>query len=304
MFAVKIAVTCRYSMTLDVWGTPSPRDERMTYQKLLLCAALFGLVISSPAKAGLPKHPRNLSQGGIILLLGDSIFDLHKGDQRIEAVLKELLVQKKPHSRWTIYDEAHGGEYVGPQQGNPVGVSEPLFTTETDGRYFEIIHRHPRADAVIINYGVNDSKVYSPASFRQRLGALTKWVEQDYPGAVIIFSTTMYVDPKHSRPYRRDDSQVPGFKDGGSRNEYLEAYNNEIRDFAATKGYPVADVYRCLEQQTVRGNWDLRMRAEGGDPREDARHQGDREWFDNIHPNDEGTRVIAGILLKTLVKSH
>jgi lysophospholipase L1-like esterase len=183
-------------------------------------------------------------------------------------------------------------------------VSEPLFSTETTGRYFEIKQRHPQADVVFLNYGANDSKVYPPATFRKKLETLGKRVEQDYPGAVIIFSTTMYVDPKHSGPYHRDDPQVPGFKDGSTRNVYFAPYNREIREFTAARGYRLADTYRGIERETRRGNWDLRKREGDGDPREDAKHQGDMVWFGNVHPNDEGTRVIAGVLLKALMRSR
>ncbi|MBI3680005.1 MAG: SGNH/GDSL hydrolase family protein [Acidobacteria bacterium] len=238
-----------------------------------------------------------------MLLLGDSIFDLHEGDKRIEAVMKNLLEQRSPLVRWTIYNEAHGGEYIGPKEGTPKGVSEPLFTTEKTGRYFEIVHRHARVDAVIVNYGGNDSKVYPPATFRKRIEALGRVLEKDYPGAVLIFATTMFVDPKHSAPYHRDDPKAPGFENGRPRNEYLEPYNHEIREFTAAHGYRLADVCRRIARETERGNWDFRLRQGQGDPREDPKHQGDMAWFDNIHPNDRGTKIIADVLVEALTKS-
>jgi lysophospholipase L1-like esterase len=265
-----------------------------------MCGALLPAAVQSDTA----KHRRDLSQGGVVLMLGDSIFDMNEGDKRIEAVLKELIEKWQPGGRWTIYNQAHGGEYVGPKEGEPTGVSEPLFASETTGRYFEIRQRHPQADVIFINYGANDSKVYPPATFRRKLEMLSSRIEKDYPGAVIIFSTTMYVDPKHSGPYHRDDPKAPGFKNGSTRNLYFKPYNKEIREFTAAHGYGIADIYRGIERETRRGNWDLRKRDGDGDPREDAKHEGDMEWFGNVHPNDEGTRVIAGILLKTLKKSY
>jgi lysophospholipase L1-like esterase len=271
---------------------------------VLLVLAVSSTLCPTAAKGGQGAPAKDLSRGGTVLLLGDSIFDLHEGDKRIEAVMKGLLERRTPRARWTIYNEAHGGEYIGPKEGTPKGVSEPLFTTEATGRYFEIVRRHPQVDAVIINYGGNDSKVYPPATFRKRLEALGRLLERDYPGAVIIFSTTMYVDPKHSAPYYRDDPKSPGFRNGRPRNEYLEPYNKEIREFTAAHGYRLADVNQRIAQETQIGNWDLRLRQGRGDPRDDPQHEGDMAWFDDIHPNDKGTEIIADVLLTVLTKSH
>lgn len=266
---------------------------------------LFGFVLL-PAVAGHGQAavPERLSRGGTVLLLGDSIFDLHTGDRRIEAVMKSLLEQREPGLRWTIYNEAHGGEYIGPREGTPEGVSDPLFTSKTSGRYFEIVRRHPKVDAVIVNYGANDSKVYPPVTFRRHLEALGKHLEKDYPGAILIFCTTMYVDPKHSAPYRRDDPMAPGFKNGESRNKYLEPYNQEIRKFTADHGYGLADTFHRIKAETQKGNWDLRLREDDGDPMDDPKHNGDMNWFDNIHPNDKGTKVIARGLVDALLGSQ
>lgn len=253
------------------------------------------------ASSGQAASARNLSHGGTILLLGDSIFDLHTGDKRVEAVMKRMLDQEIPTPRWTIYNEAHGGEYIGPKEGTSEGVSEPLFTSKSSGHYFEILHRHPTADAVIVNYAANDSKVYPPATFRERLETLGRQIEKDYPGAILIFCTTMYVDPKHSAPYHRDNPMAPGFKNGESRNKYLEPYNHEIRQFTAEHGYGLVDTFCRIKAETEKGNWDLRLRADDGDPDDDPKHVGDMKWFDNIHPNDKGTEVIARGLVEALV---
>jgi lysophospholipase L1-like esterase len=270
-----------------------------------LCAAVCSTLVPLAGQASPAGGRKVLTKGGIVLMLGASMFDLHEGDKRIEVVLKGLLEKRQAQAQWKIYNEAHGGEYIGPKEGEPTGVSEPLFSSETTGRYFEIRQRRPHADVIIINYGGNDSKVYPPATFRKKLEMLGKHVKQDFPGSLIIFVTTMYVDPKHSGPYHRDDSSVPGFKDGSTRNLYLDPYNQEVRDFTAARGYGLADVYRRVEQETRRGNWDLRVRGDGeGDPRDDPKHAGDMAWFENIHPNDQGTRIIAETLLEALLKSR
>ena len=265
---------------------------------------VLGLFLSANVAAQVPRPPDG-AEGGTVLMLGDSIFDLHEGDKRIEVILKDLLARVAPQTHWTIYNEAHGGEYVGPKEGSPTGVSDPLFSSETTGRYFEIVQRRPQANVIFVNYGGNDSKVYPPATFRLKLEKLATHLQRDYPGATLIFSTTMYLDPKHSAPYVREDPKVPGFKNGGSRNQYLDPYNREIRKFVKERHYRLADIYRRLERETKRGNWDLRQRGEGdGSPSEDRRHAADMAWFSNIHPNDEGTRVIADVLIRALMDQN
>lgn len=266
-----------------------------------LCVALGLGLLTAMAGFSRAASARHLPHGGTVLLLGDSIFDLHTGDKRIEAVMKRMLEEREPGARWAIYNEAYGGEYIGPTEGNPEGVSVPLFTTKTSGPYFEIVRRHPKADAVIVNYGANDSKVYPPATFRKHLETLANFLEKDYPGAILIFCTTMYVDPNHSAPYTRDNPMAPGFRNGESRNAYLEPYNQEIRRFTAEHGYGLADTFRNIKAQTQKGNWDLRLRADEGNPKDDPKHKGDMKWFDNIHPNDKGTMVITKSLVDLLV---
>jgi lysophospholipase L1-like esterase len=274
----------------------------MTVRPILTCVALSFTISAIGGEGASTAFAKDLSSGGVVLLLGDSILDCHEGEKRIEFVMQRLLQQAMPHARWTIFNEAHGGEYIGPKVGNPAGVSEPLFGTEITGRIFEILGRHLQADAVIINYAANDSKVYPPAVFRKRLEELARLIEEKYPGAVIVMSTSMYLDPHHSAPYHIENPQSPGFKDGDLRNVYLEPYNREIRDLAAVRGYRLADTYRRLTEETARGNWDLRLRADEGDPNGDPKHAGDMRWFDNIHPNDQGTKIIAEGLVEALLR--
>ena len=112
----------------------------------------------------------------------------------------------------------------------------------------------------------------------------------------------MYFDARHVAPYHIENPQWPGFKDGDFRNVYLEPYNREIRELTAARGYRLADTYRRLAAETAKGKWDLRLRADEGDPKNDPKHVGDMRWLDNIHPNDQGTEVIAEGLVEALVK--
>jgi lysophospholipase L1-like esterase len=268
------------------------------FRRTVLCFVVSAFLAGNAVVAS----GKDLAHGGTILLIGDSIFDCHEGDKRIEFVMQRRFRQVTPDARWTIFNEAHGGEYIGPKVGNPLGVSQPLFATETTGRFFEIVNRHPQVDAVVINYAANDSKVYPPGAFRKRLEAVAGLLEERYPGAVLVMCTSMYLDPHHAAPYHIENPQSPGFRDGNLRNVYLEPYNQEIRELTAVRGYRLADTYRRLAAETARGNWDLRLRADEGDPKDDPQHVGDMRWYDNVHPNDRGTEVIAVGVVEALLK--
>jgi hypothetical protein len=64
----------------------------------------------------------------------------------------------------------------------------------------------------------------------------------------------------------------------------------------------LADTCRRLAAETAKGAWDLRLRADEGDPKDDSQHVGDMRWFYNVHPNDRGTEVIAEGLVEALMK--
>jgi lysophospholipase L1-like esterase len=113
----------------------------------------------------------------------------------------------------------------------------------------------------------------------------------------------MYLDPKHAAPFFQDNPKVPGFKNGSLRNRYLEPYNREIREFVKRHHYGLADIYREISRETSKGNWDLRIRADEGNPADDKIHKRDRSWFDNIHPNGRGTEVIANLYARILIRA-
>jgi len=89
-----------------------------------------------------------------------------------------------------------GVVWVGPADATAVeGVSEPLFETETTGCYFRVRERCPAPDAIIVEFCGNDSKVYPPGVFREKLGALCDRLAKNYPGAKVVLATGMYWTP-------------------------------------------------------------------------------------------------------------
>lgn len=266
---------------------------------ILLFVGTEGTLGQSAASQSHRRPP--LQPGGKVLLLGDSTLDLHSGDKRVEAVMQRLLKARTPHAHWEISNEAHGGEYLGPKEGEPVGVSSPLFSSQTTGRYFTVVKRHPKVDVVFVLYGVNDSKVYPPATFRKRLEMLCDRLEKDYPGVKVILCTGLYIDPQHSAPYRRDRPMVTGFKNGGLANDYFTPYHDQMRALAKARNYGLADVFQRFRAETAKGNWDLRLRKNGGGPEQDQLHVGDLDWFTNNHANQRGTEIIAEVLVEALL---
>jgi len=242
-------------------------------------------------------------RGGKILLLGDSLFDCHEGKDRIEHPVGEKLRALRPGVAWEIVNFARGGMWIGPANATAVeGVAEPLFETETTGWYFRVLERCSAADAIIVEFSGNDSKVYSPEVFRERLGALCDRLVKDYPGARVFLATGMYLDPDHSSGYWRTPAMVKDWRPGESRNTYLRPYYEETRRLAKERGFGLADICQRIKAETEGGNWDLRMRLDDTlDASRDAEHAGDMGWFDNIHPNLRGTDVMADVLVKTLL---
>ncbi len=239
---------------------------------------------------------------------------MHSGQHRLEAQLAARLREAYPQGEWTVVNEARGGEWIGPgtQQS---GTVEPLLESETTGRYFEVRERVARADVVVVAYGGNDSKCYPPTTFGKRLAALCDRLARDYPGVRIVLATGMYLDyPAHADRYWRDPPQVPGWKSGStSRNEYFAPYFDAARALARERGYGLADMCLGLRAETAAGNWDLRIRnwregeraTDAGAPvpaEVDQTHRDHPAWFDNVHPNYEGTRIIAEVYFDVLGK--
>jgi len=280
---------------------PSAEGVRVMAEEIV--RAVGRAFASSPGRLS----PIERDTGASILLLGDSISAMHRTEHRLEAVLGKKLAGAFPQGHWTVVNESRGGEWVGPgTQGQ--GAAEPLFTSEAEGRYYEVRRRVPKADVVFIEYGANDSKCYPPELFRQRLAALCARLESDYPQVRIVLATGMHLDyPAHAGPYWMDSPQVPGWKPGStSRNEYLAPYFEAARALARERGYGLADVCLTMRAETAAGNWDLRVRnwPPGEEPDEagglvppevDAAHAQVAGWFDNVHPNYAGTELIAQV---------
>jgi len=265
---------------------------------ILIFAAVLGVGCSAPTGAA----DKDFTKGAKVLLLGDSLLAGHRGDNRVENVMSKQLKTLYPKAAFEVVNKARGGMWIGPADASKArGVSKPLLGEEGKDWYARVRKECPEADAVIIEFSGNDGKVYSPEDFGKKLAGLCDKLAKDYPNAKIFLSTGMYLDPKHSGGYYRRPSMVKGFKQGSNRNEYLAPYYDEIRALAKKRSYALADICKRIKAETDAGNWDLRIRARGGDPKDDDKHKGDMRWFGDIHPNPRGTEVMADVYVKTLL---
>jgi hypothetical protein len=101
----------------------------------------------------------------------------------------------------------------------------------------------------------------------------------------IIIETGIWVD--HPEHYIWD------------RNSRLAPLYRAMKRFAADQDYPVVDVFRNMEIETIRGNWDLRVRGLP-DPEHtiiddsfDEFFGDDPAFFTNVHPNSRCLGLIA-----------
>jgi lysophospholipase L1-like esterase len=143
----------------------------------------------------------------------------------------------------------------------------------------------PRLDVAFVRYGVNDRKRDGIAGCIANLKTLCKCIERRHPRVSTIIETGIWVDyPRH---YLYD------------RNPRLAPLYEAMRELAAAEGYPLLDIFRNMEIETERGNWDLRIR--GLPDREhailddsfDQFFGDDPAFFTNIHPNSRCLGLIA-----------
>jgi len=153
-------------------------------------------------------------------------------------------------------------------------------------RYERDVLSVSRIDVAFVRYGITDRKEYGTAHFMELLAELCSRLEKDFPNVEIVVEMGMYVDYPDHYPF--------------DRNAKLGPLYHMAKRFAAERGYRVVDIYSELEKRTIGGDWDWRIRGLGvgkptclHDGSQDHLHEGDRDWFFNIHPNKRCIRLIA-----------
>ena len=143
----------------------------------------------------------------------------------------------------------------------------------------------PRIDIVFLRFGINDRKTDGVSGCIKYLRAVCDFLKQACPKVTIIVETNIWVDyPKH---YLWD------------RNARLAPLYDAMRHFAYEDGDPVVDIFAMMEEETCKGNWDLRVRGIPGgtfdilDDSFDQFYQNDPAFFTNIHPNSKCIGLIT-----------
>lgn len=207
-----------------------------------------------------------------IALLGDCT--VYSGylppSQRLCAVLARSLTEPGFEIPAFVYDLSRDGMSV-----------ENLLS-----RYERDVLSVPRIDMAFIRYGITDRKDYGAKRFIQLLGQLCQKLEKDFPNVQIVIETGIYVDYPEHYPFDRNAKLAPLYA--------------RAKQFAIDHGHRLVDIYGELESRTIEGDWDWRIRGLGiGRPtslhnaRRDHLHEGDSDWFFNIHPNKKCIRLIA-----------
>ncbi|MFC1715194.1 pentapeptide repeat-containing protein [Candidatus Poribacteria bacterium] len=162
-------------------------------------------------------------------------------------------------------------------------------------RYEHDVLPIPRIDIAFIRYGITDRKEYGAERFIQLLGHLCQRLEEDFTNVRIVIETGIYVDYPEHYPFDRNAKLVPPYE--------------KARGFAADHGYHLVEIYAELEKRTIAGDWDWRIRGLGigrplslHDASQDHLHEGDPDWFFNIHPNRRCIQLIAEMERDAVVK--
>ncbi len=84
------------------------------------------------------------------------------------------------------------------------------------------------------------------------------------------------------------------------RNELMQPFNDAVRSAAADHGVRLVDVAARMEKETEKGHWDLRIRNGAIDSRQDATRSMETEWWDNMHLNEAGSRLVAHLVMQSI----
>jgi|GEM_PF-5397651 lysophospholipase L1-like esterase len=128
----------------------------------------------------------------------------------------------------------------------------------------------PRPDAVVIDFGINDSSLRSPDSHRTRVGLETYREVHEYWLDVLAHTgiPVLILTP-----------QKLSLADAGAHNRRLLSYVEILRTLAKDHKVPLVDVYAALDQRE----------AETGNLTE--------YFLDGMHLNARGNRFVADLLL-------
>ena len=202
-----------------------------------------------------------------------------------------------PRGKLKIYAECLKEDL--PKQGLKVDIINAGIggqSTADAAKRFEkdVSSKHP--DIVIIQFGLNDSTINvwknppdtkSRVSQGQYVTQLEQWVEtlrKQNIQVILMTPNPMRWTPQLIKLYGKPP-YLP--KDPDGLNVTLIPYVQDVRDLAKKHKLPLVDVYAAFQKH-------------GKLPGKSV----DGLLLDGMHPNDEGQRMIADMLIETIVKQQ
>jgi hypothetical protein len=204
-------------------------------------------------------------------------------EQRVHVLLKKRLEETFNRLEVKSHNLAKDGDFIYRflNQKEDWGPKWKEGEGPKPGRYYrEVKGKVQTLDVAFVRYGQNDMKQYDTKEFEKQLNLLIDTLQRDFSGVLVVLETGTFFDPEHYT--------------WAGINKRFDEYWDIVRKVAVERRLPLIDVFRKWEEETRKGNWDLRIRRDGTiDASKDKEHEGDIRWFANGHPNLNGVKVIV-----------
>jgi lysophospholipase L1-like esterase len=141
----------------------------------------------------------------------------------------------------------------------------------------------------IICFGINDEKQFTVDEFKDFTKKLINEIQNKTNGVPILM-TNLYVDYPHHYSFNVDKLIVP--------------FDEAKRELANEMNLHLIDAYKRFKTEASKGNWDIRIRDKALNDKKDAGKTAESGWFDNIHYNANGNKILADEIKQYFVKNN
>ncbi|MBW8348971.1 SGNH/GDSL hydrolase family protein [Bacillus sp. IITD106] len=156
---------------------------------------------------------------------------------------------------------------------------------KTKGRWVGEGWKKADGDYYIICFGLNDSKYYNENTFEKYTRELITMIQNELKGIPILMTNVYVPYPDHF---------------SFDRNKVIDSFDNIKRKLATELNLDIIDVHdRFKKEWKDNGIWDTRIRTSKiWGAAEDEGKTVDEGWFDNIHYNELGNKIVAEEIIK------